>query len=51
MCVNIILYYAVEGDRLKMQYTGTLREDGSEFDSSIPRGDSFSFMRTSGAST
>ena len=43
-------YYAEKGDRLKMHYTGTLREDGSEFNSSIPCGDSLSFMRASGTS-
>jgi len=37
-----------KGDRLKMHYTGTLKEDGSEFDSSIPRGDPFSFTLGSG---
>jgi len=35
------------GDRLQMHYTGTL-EDGTEFDSSIPRGDPFSFTLGSG---
>ena len=28
-----------KGDSLHMHYTGTLLEDGSEFDSSIPRGE------------
>jgi len=37
-----------KGDRLKMHYTGTLKEDGSQFDSSIPRGDPFSFTLGSG---
>ena len=34
------------GDLLQSQ--GTLKEDGSEFDSSIPRGDPFSFTLGSG---
>ena len=37
-----------KGDRLKIHYTGTPREDGSEFDSSIPCGDPFSFTLGSG---
>jgi len=35
------------GDRLQMHYTGTL-EDGTEFDSSIPRGEPFTFTLGSG---
>ncbi|XP_072030907.1 peptidyl-prolyl cis-trans isomerase FKBP2-like isoform X4 [Amphiura filiformis] len=35
------------GDSLHMHYTGTL-EDGTEFDSSIPRGDPFVFTLGSG---
>lgn len=31
------------GDTLHMHYTGTLHADGSEFDSSIPRGQPFTF--------
>ena len=31
------------GDSLSMHYTGTLYKDGSEFDSSIPRGSPFDF--------
>ena len=31
------------GDKLHMHYTGTLYDDGSEFDSSIPRGQPFTF--------
>jgi FKBP-type peptidyl-prolyl cis-trans isomerase len=36
-----------KGDSLKMHYTGTL-EDGTEFDSSIPRGDPFTFTLGTG---
>lgn len=36
-----------KGDSLSMHYTGTL-EDGTEFDSSIPRGDPFVFTLGSG---
>jgi len=36
-----------KGDMLKMHYTGTL-EDGTEFDSSIPRGDPLSFTLGAG---
>merc|ERR1712127_11960 len=32
-----------KGDELSMHYTGTLLADGSEFDSSIPRGEPFVF--------
>ena len=32
-----------KGDTLHMHYTGTLFEDGTEFDSSIPRGKPFTF--------
>ena len=32
-----------KGDTLHMHYTGTLHADGSEFDSSIPRGQPFTF--------
>eukprot|EP00026_Physarum_polycephalum_P022650 Phypoly_transcript_26881.p1 GENE.Phypoly_transcript_26881~~Phypoly_transcript_26881.p1 ORF type:complete len:131 (+),score=13.62 Phypoly_transcript_26881:25-417(+) len=35
------------GDTLKIHYTGKL-EDGTEFDSSIPRGDPFSFKLGAG---
>ena len=31
------------GDTLHMHYTGTLFDDGTEFDSSIPRGKPFTF--------
>ena len=31
------------GDKLHMHYTGTLFDDGTEFDSSIPRGKPFTF--------
>ena len=31
------------GDTLHMHYTGTLHADGSQFDSSIPRGQPFTF--------
>jgi len=31
------------GDQISVHYTGTLFEDGTEFDSSIPRGDAFTF--------
>merc|ERR1712038_872138 len=37
-----------KGDKLQMHYTGTLKEDGSEFDSSIPRGSPFTFTLGSG---
>ncbi|XP_065176033.1 peptidyl-prolyl cis-trans isomerase FKBP2-like [Sycon ciliatum] len=36
-----------KGDSLSMHYTGTL-EDGTEFDSSIPRGDPFVFTLGAG---
>jgi len=36
-----------KGDSLQMHYTGKL-EDGTEFDSSIPRGDPFTFTLGSG---
>ncbi|KAK2191180.1 hypothetical protein NP493_57g01076 [Ridgeia piscesae] len=36
-----------KGDTLKMHYTGKL-EDGTEFDSSIPRGEPFEFTLGSG---
>eukprot|EP00095_Tigriopus_kingsejongensis_P010641 maker-scaffold841_size89765-snap-gene-0.14 protein:Tk10641 transcript:maker-scaffold841_size89765-snap-gene-0.14-mRNA-1 annotation:"hypothetical protein CAPTEDRAFT_149447" len=36
-----------KGDTLKMHYTGSL-EDGTEFDSSIPRGEPLSFTLGSG---
>jgi len=36
-----------KGDRLQIHYTGSL-EDGTVFDSSIPRGDPFSFTLGSG---
>jgi len=36
-----------KGDSLQMHYTGKL-EDGTEFDSSIPRGDPFTFTLGTG---
>jgi len=36
------------GDNLHMHYTGTLYEDGSEFDSSIPRGQPLTFQLGTG---
>ncbi|XP_028409851.1 LOW QUALITY PROTEIN: peptidyl-prolyl cis-trans isomerase FKBP2-like [Dendronephthya gigantea] len=36
------------GDTLHMHYTGTLKEDGTEFDSSIPRGEPFVFTLGTG---
>lgn len=36
------------GDTLHMHYTGTLESDGTEFDSSIPRGQPFTFTLGSG---
>ncbi|XP_003382543.2 PREDICTED: peptidyl-prolyl cis-trans isomerase FKBP2-like [Amphimedon queenslandica] len=32
-----------KGDRLQMHYTGTLKEDGSQFDSSLTRNEPFTF--------
>jgi len=37
-----------KGDTLHMHYTGTLYADGSEFDSSIPRGEPLTFTVGSG---
>ena len=37
-----------KGDSLQMHYTGTLYEDGTEFDSSIPRGQPLTFTLGSG---
>ena len=37
-----------KGDKLSMHYTGTLHEDGSEFDSSYGRGEPLSFTLGSG---
>jgi len=37
-----------KGDSLQMHYTGTLYEDGSEFDSSIPRGEPLTFTLGAG---
>eukprot|EP00696_Hemimastix_kukwesjijk_P006362 gnl/Hemi2/18061_TR5970_c0_g1_i1.p2 gnl/Hemi2/18061_TR5970_c0_g1~~gnl/Hemi2/18061_TR5970_c0_g1_i1.p2 ORF type:complete len:132 (+),score=47.13 gnl/Hemi2/18061_TR5970_c0_g1_i1:63-458(+) len=36
------------GDRLSMHYTGTLKSTGEQFDSSIPRGQPFSFTLGAG---
>jgi len=37
-----------KGDTLKIHYTGTLLKDGSKFDSSVDRGDPFSFKLGAG---
>jgi len=37
-----------KGDTLHMHYTGTLYDDGSEFDSSIPRGSPLTFQLGAG---
>jgi len=37
-----------KGDSLQMHYTGSLYEDGTEFDSSIPRGEPLTFTLGAG---
>ncbi|ORY06966.1 fk506-binding protein 2 [Basidiobolus meristosporus CBS 931.73] len=37
-----------DGDSLSMHYTGTLYTDGTQFDSSIPRGEPFTFTLGAG---
>ena len=35
--------YPKKGDQLTMHYTGTLTSDGTQFDSSVPKGKPFQF--------
>ena len=42
-------YRTRKGDRLAMHYTGTLYKDGSQFDSSVDRGQTFDFVLGQGS--
>lgn len=42
------VHKSLPGDRLSMHYTGSLRTDGSVFDSSLPRNQPFDFTLGSG---